>query len=298
MVKITCLRTWATNMGNALNYVMYRVTYHFLRFINLSFRAGLRWILGREKRDILLRKMKYLNPLRVFVGRFRVTSLYNIHWGKYLTTVDRPVYREPEVYKWINLEKGDIAIDVGAHHGWYTLIFSKKVGKTGWVVAVEPHPRNLQFLHKNIITNKLTNVQVLPCALSDKSGVVELFIGKHSGLHTIMHNTMIGSILVKAQPLDAILSQFDKVKLVKIDVEGAELLILRPCKFLYKVKRFIVEVHTQRNMQTLIDLFKEKKFQPQIINRYRLVATRIPKMNSMIFQNRNHNLGLKDAFSM
>lgn len=89
-----------------------------------------------------------------------------------------------------------------------------------------------------------------------------------------MYNDGKGSITVKTQPLDSLLSKFQKIKLVKTDVESAELMILQHSRLLYKVDRFIIEVHSKENMDNLITLFKNNGFKTKVIvgSRHFLVA--------------------------
>jgi len=259
----------------------------------MCFRVGLRYLLGRTRRNLLLSKIQYVSPSRWFSERYDITFLNKLPWGVFLSTVERSIglketesstWHEPEVYTWINLEQGDVAFDIGAHHGWYTLLFSRKVGNMGHVLAIEPNPKNLWFIQKNIQLNQLLNVKVLPHALSNKSGHSKLFIGVHSGGHTIMPLSgrkkeaifTSRAITVPTRTLDNLLQEFDEVKLIKIDVEGAELNILKSCKQLRKAKRFIVEVHRREYLSSLRALFEKKGFEVRQLEKKRIIVTRYP----------------------
>lgn len=115
-------------------------------FLNVFLRAGLRYAIDRARRDILFERIGYkgLRTFMQYINPINFAVLSDLPWGKYLTSRDRkpvmpkaerPFLHEPEVYPWINLRKGDIAIDIGAHHGWFTLYFSHLVGKMGRVVG-------------------------------------------------------------------------------------------------------------------------------------------------------------------
>ena len=67
---------------------------------------------------------------------------------------------EPEETKLVSrlLEEGDVFVDVGANLGYFTLIASDAVGKTGRVFAFEPEPNNFSLLQKNVEVNKCANV--------------------------------------------------------------------------------------------------------------------------------------------
>ena len=263
------------------------MTYYFFWLLHVFLRASLRYAIGRARRDILFERIRYkgLRTLTQYIEPINFPVLNNLPWGRYLTSMDRkkamvnakqPFLHEPEVYQWINLRRGDIAIDIGAHHGWFTLYFSHLVGKTGRVVAVEPCPLNLQFLQENIRLNLLSNVEVIPFALSDKPGRAELVLGDHSGVHTIMFptGTERKRFQVSTTTLDDMLVRFGKVNLVKMDIEGAELCALNACKQLGKVARFIVEVHKEELLIPPISLFRKNQFGVETIAKNRLVATR------------------------
>src|SRR5207253_10862271 len=71
---------------------------------------------------------------------------------------------EPEEWLMDALSSGMTVIDVGAHQGRYAIQFSRHVGETGLVVAVEPEPRNLELLTRNLKLNGIHNVRVIPAA--------------------------------------------------------------------------------------------------------------------------------------
>jgi len=63
------------------------------------------------------------------------------------------------------LQPGMRVLDIGAHHGFYTLLASRKVGAGGRVLAFEPSPRERRKLLRHLRLNRCTNVQVEDCAL-------------------------------------------------------------------------------------------------------------------------------------
>src|SRR5579864_8922901 len=67
-------------------------------------------------------------------------------------------------------------LDVGAHHGLYTLLASKRVGKHGRVVSFEPSPRDRRALRLHLILNLSRNVVIQRCALGGENAQAELFV--------------------------------------------------------------------------------------------------------------------------
>ena len=135
------------------------------------------------------------------------------------------------------LSPGDVFIDVGANIGLFSLFAAPLVGERGMVIAVEASGREFDRLIDNIALNNLMNVRALHFALSDKPGVVELSIAddKHGGHNTLAKNFTYASVekirteRVAAETIDQLVgrSKIDRLDLIKMDIEGAELLAIR-----------------------------------------------------------------------
>jgi FkbM family methyltransferase len=134
---------------------------------------------------------------------------------------------------------GDVVVDVGAHWGYFTLLAASLCGTHGRVFAFEPHPRNLALLEKNVEANGLTNVVVVPKAISNRAGTAKLFQSRSTTGHSIdsvvllqLEGTPGGgsakeSIAVDTVALDDFFAQGSVgPRLIKMDIEGAEPLAL------------------------------------------------------------------------
>jgi penicillin amidase len=141
---------------------------------------------------------------------------------------------EPRITQLIStlLAPGDIFIDVGANIGYYSLLASKIVGASGVVIAVEAAPDMFQMLAGNIELNGIGNIRAINVAASDRAGRQPIY--KLSDINRGAATTLPdrgGSILaeVEARRFDDILEDVDlgRVKLIKIDIEGAEAPVLR-----------------------------------------------------------------------
>ena len=128
---------------------------------------------------------------------------------------------------------GNVAVDVGANIGYYTVLLADKVGVTGKVYAFEPDEINFEILKKNVEANKLENVVLVKAAVSDKKGVNYLYKSKDNyGDHKLIKNPLVdkstsslkkgGSLRekVKIVKLDDFVKE--KVNLMKIDTQGWE----------------------------------------------------------------------------
>ncbi len=131
------------------------------------------------------------------------------------------------------LQKGMTVLDVGAHHGLYTLLASKQVGRTGRVIAFEPSPRERRRLLRHLLINRCRNVEVESVALSDCTKQADLFLveGVHDWCNSLRPPDIDGrtsTVRVEVRPVDDVLRKLNvpHVDLIKLDVEGAELSFL------------------------------------------------------------------------
>lgn len=132
------------------------------------------------------------------------------------------------------LEPGMTVLDIGAHHGLYTLLASKKVGSQGYVICFEPSPRELRRLRLNMLLNRCHNVRIVPSAVGSSEGTAEFFLclGQETGCNSLRPPAVfepVKKVRVPITTLDRYLekAEIGKVEFVKIDVEGAELDVVK-----------------------------------------------------------------------
>ncbi len=86
-----------------------------------------------------------------------------------------------------HIKEGDVVLDLGANIGYFTLIAAKCVGANGKVYAFEPDPTNFSFLKRSVEINNYKNVVCEQKAVSNKNGVVKLFLHDYqTGAYTIV----------------------------------------------------------------------------------------------------------------
>ena len=140
---------------------------------------------------------------------------------------------EPEESRLIGdiLSVGDIAFDVGANIGYTTCLMATAVGESGQIHAFEPEPQNYDLLSQNIALNGITCVTTNRQALSSHSGSGYIHLAKENrGDHTLLpmpgrERTPIGVTTFDEYVAAHCVAQ--RVRLVKIDVQGYELEVLR-----------------------------------------------------------------------
>jgi len=131
------------------------------------------------------------------------------------------------------LRPGMTVLDIGAHHGLYTLLTAKSVGRRGRVIAFEPSPRECRRLAKHVRVNRCRNVEVEACAVGDTSGEAELYMvdgfrdwGNSLRPPAVPEPTRL--VRVSVRRLDDVLAErgIEQVDFIKLDAEGGELAVL------------------------------------------------------------------------
>ncbi len=153
------------------------------------------------------------------------------------------------------LREGDVFMDIGAQIGYFSLMARYLVGEKGLVIAVEPDPRAAAILERNIRRNSGGNIILVPKALADKEGTVELGLTLQMGWSTVSRDpcgaTIQNRITVPTSTLDSIAREHAAgrtIRCVKIDVEGLEHKVLAGAEGILKDGRtvFIVEIKSVR----------------------------------------------------
>src|SRR5699024_5557499 len=123
-----------------------------------------------------------------------------------------------------------VVIDVGANVGYYSRLIARAVKETGKVIAFEAESENYRCLCKNIID--YPQVTPIAMAVADKNSLSELHLSSHSSCHSVLNtgnHQSQASIKAPSVKLDSFWNLYldrTPIDCVKIDVEGAEILVL------------------------------------------------------------------------
>ena len=140
---------------------------------------------------------------------------------------------------------GNVVFDVGANVGYYTLLASLLVGRAGKVFAFEPVRKNLAYLERHLRINGVSNVTVIDKAVSDRDGYVSFVDGPSASMG---HFAETGGYQVPTVAIDSLVErgELPLPDFMKIDVEGAELLVLRGAKRTIEQARPVIALATDR----------------------------------------------------
>lgn len=153
--------------------------------------------------------------------------------------------------------------DIGANFGLYSVLLSDEA-QLQVMHAFEPLPRNVHQLGANLYLNGLDNrVKLHELALSDRAGEVELFVDPHStGVSTLMsaesrsrQEAYRASIRVESRTFDSLFDLGGVRALVKMDVEGAELLALAGMKRFLADNLVVLQVETMPETLEQVEAF-------------------------------------------
>ncbi|MGD0719754.1 MAG: FkbM family methyltransferase [Roseiarcus sp.] len=131
--------------------------------------------------------------------------------------------------------RGDfVFLDIGASVGGYALFAAARGGQRARILAVEPLPEIFERLVYNIGQNNFANVKAVSCALADRDGEIALFVNStnrgETSIRLISAEPRGTQLRVPAKSLLSLLLEegYDRVDAIKLDIEGAEDLVLDP----------------------------------------------------------------------
>ncbi len=178
-------------------------------------------------------------------------------------------------------DRAPVIIDAGAHIGISTLYFAK-IFPTAQILAIEPNPITRDLLEKNVWNNRLEDrVTILPFALSNQTGTTPLYHlpDKQWQLNAnLTPQAWNGDKLTETHEVETItLSSLitQPVDLIKLDIEGAELLILKESReTLYLVQQLWVEFHPsgKNSLLELTQILEKQGFKIIIWQKEKIVS--------------------------
>ena len=171
----------------------------------------------------------FLNRTVGFIRPFNKEEGWTIYDGLYYIAPFDAISVINEVKRvYVKPKKGDVVLDVGAHYGFYSLLASCLVGVKGCVLAFEPHLHNYRRLAANLRLNGIKNVKAFNLALGEFNGRAKLYTDGESGAYSTFFKRGARYQKVRMVRLDTVATQMglEKLDLIKIDIEGAELSVL------------------------------------------------------------------------
>lgn len=201
--------------------------YNFLlkiaRFFGLNNRGWARKVADSIKGYL----RSHMTPFAISIRGFSIQGLSLVDYivGAY----------EPETTKLFEkiIKEGQTIVDIGADYGYFSLLSAKLTGPRGKVFAFEPYKERCeQYLLKNISLNKFRNIEIVQKAASDMAGSHTYFVDSRSLFN--INNTVtdtsndVSMEIIESVRLDDFFKNYDRpIDLIKIDVEGGEMSVLK-----------------------------------------------------------------------
>ena len=192
---------------------------NLLRIRPTQLGAALKEILGVKRRCIQARRHTFFaDPASNFGLELWRHGVYEPAMTVLVETLLRPC---------------DTFLDIGANEGYFSVLAATLVGPSGRVHCIEPQTRLQPIIRRNVSLNGAESVVVHALALAEVEGEVELFLrpSTNTGASSLFRHWRIGSTrqLARATTVDSFVRAMalPKVRLAKIDCEGAERAIVR-----------------------------------------------------------------------
>jgi FkbM family methyltransferase len=169
-----------------------------------------------------------------------------------------------------DMRKANVIIDIGANVGLFA-IYASSINPGADIYAIEPFPRNVEHLQRNLVLNANRQVHVRPEAVSNKTGVAELFFapGDSSGCS-------LSQLKAQSCPVNVInvndlfdLCKIEKCDLLKMDCEGSELVILEAMSsdMLAQIGAIIMEYHDPAEVDKILRILSNSGMKCEIHDR-------------------------------
>jgi FkbM family methyltransferase len=221
--------------------------------------------------------------LETFGVRMRLYPYKNVCERRILFT---PQYFDADEIKILTsrITDGFTFIDVGSNVGWYALSVAREAGTVPTrILAVEPQPEIFDRLIYNIRQNPSCTIKAVDCAVADKTGELTLFLdplNRGEASLKIVNSSQTDAIRVPAVTMLELLNRegLARVDAIKLDVEGAEDLVLDPFfrdapAALYP-SLFIIANVPERWQSDVVKLLKSKGYRQILANKMNLVFER------------------------
>ena len=244
----------------------------------VALRVLVRVIMGKKKRNEVFTQIGWGRPDGFLLSLGLPKHLVRSWMVKLLHKSVVDATHEPEVSSFLlRKSAGKLFIDIGANHGYYSFLLHSNFER---IIAIEPHPENLDILRVGKQVYGYPHVEVLPFAVDSSDGQVNLYIGCHSGGHSLFHyGRFIKTgkfIKVSAKTLASVLADIaGDVDLVKLDVEGAEWHVLEGAKpVMNRIQSWLIELHDLTKKRHLEEFTSKLGYKYHWVNNNHLYAFR------------------------
>jgi len=284
---------------------------HPLIFLKRAWKSLIGRTIGFKNRLLLFLAAKRYPQDRplvkpVLVNNYQLFVLANESLGRQLLTLHCFEKIDTDFLKSV-IKKNWTCFDVGANIGYYTLLLANLAPK-GKVYAFEPIPLSHYLLKANLTLNNFTNVVANNIALGDKNEKATFVLPEDSGFASFRdtkRKIVKEKITVSVQTLDSYVKhlKIKRIDFVKIDVEGAERLVLQGAKNILekiKPKILLIELYDlnlnvyNESVESIVKFLRKYNYLPYKLEKDKLTSFLKEDYNdihNVYFINEIFNLG-------
>lgn len=226
-------------------------------------------------RRAVLKFFRKVNPGDINIQHHWTGDKFNLHSFKHKGYWWHGKKREQETIKRFHrlINADDIVVEVGGHIGYFSVLYAKLVGAKGRVFVFEPGDNNLPYLRRNLADHP--NAEIIEKAVSDQNGIVKFWLEDLSGQNNSMvenyhlldgnialaglaHDVQKREVQVPSVTLDTFIQTLQAENLspnfIKIDVEGAELWVLKGAENLLRQRQIPLMVEVTCDAEPIFHL--------------------------------------------
>ncbi len=232
-------------------------------------------------RRLALKLFRKINPGDVTIRHHWTGGKFSLHSFKHKGYWWHGKKREHQTIQRFHrlVKPGDTVIEVGGHIGYFSVLYAQLVGAAGRVFVFEPGDNNLPYLRRNLAQH--ANAEIIEKAVSNQNGIVKFWLEDLSGQNNSMvenYHLLDGNIAlaglgsdvhkrevqVPSVTLDTFIVQMQTKNLspqfIKIDVEGAELLVLQGAENLLAQRKIPLMVEVTCDAAPIFAMMKEAHY--------------------------------------
>jgi len=226
-------------------------------------------ILGRVLRAPL-HLLPKRTPMKILSGPCRgmkwtlESNLYSFWFGTF------ELKKQAALCKYIR--EGMTVYDIGANAGFYTLLFSKLVGKKGHVYSFEPFPENSSRLLRHIGLNDLKNVTVINAAVAARERLASFHMAENNFSGHLSSDNH-SSLVVPTLSIDALIEKgYPPPDLIKMDIEGDETLALVGAEHALSKRDAVwfIAIHNNEARKVCQETLKKARYRAYLLDGTRL----------------------------
>lgn len=212
-----------------------------------------------SEEDVLIEKAKLM-------GRYTPHHFFYKNYQFFVSDFISVAYQIKEYFgaermQFTSTSKQPVIIDCGANVG-VSIMYFKKLFPESTMIAFEPDPQICALLKKNIEVNNVKNVAIHELAVWKNNEGIEFGVEGADGGSIFLDGK---KVVIKTKRLKEVLTSFSEVDFLKLDIEGAELEVLKDCsEELKRVKNLFVEYHSfisnKQELNTLLEILTNNGF--------------------------------------